>query len=336
MTSRDIENKIHSASRMTVQFQATQEQYAFLQEWAASIPAVYFLDICAVNVTKCSSEAIERDERKENLINYLRNLDKPQHAFSYLLALVEKVSDPQGKLSDAELEEQVLCDVAALRTFLKNARVIEADEFLVGYLRSLRGNPHELKRPNYLKFLEAANNRFRLQNTVSPIRSRKRAKEIRKVADELSILRQHPVVLLVLACLYGNISAKKVMKFKADAEAFNAENALADIMIISRFLPRKLEIEYYGRLGRSEYLRSEFITDDGGLQGIFRCFEARAVSFEEKDGAHQTRIDIGVNFEELLTDLASTRQHRPQEMGESTNRKPDEFQQVCELLLQAS
>ncbi|HEV7286733.1 MAG TPA: hypothetical protein VGN75_17920 [Kaistia sp.] len=333
--SRSIEKEFHRQPQITLQMKLTSEQYAALKEWSESVPTLYFLDICVVNATKLSGIALERDARKAKLIDHLRDLDRPQHSFSYLFALIEKVSDSQGSLSDAELEKQVLADVAALRAFFKDAHVQEPDNFLVTYLRELRRVPPELMRPHYLKFLETANNQFALQNPVSPMLRFRRAEEILKEADALSVARQHPVVLLTLACLYGNTSAKKLMKFKADAENFNAENALADIMAISRFARFKLEIEHLGRQGSAKYFRSEFITDDDGLLGVLKCFEAQAVKFEEKGDAHETRIDISVNLEQLLTDLAAKRRDKPQETENLTKRKPDEYEQVCNLLTQA-
>jgi len=98
------------------------------------------------------------------------------------------------------------------------------------------------------------------------------AKDLLNEADALGISRQHPLVTLILACLYGNSAAKKLMKFKENSASFCAENALADIMAISRFAQLKLQIEFLGRQG-GKFLRSDFVTDDDGLTEVFRCFE---------------------------------------------------------------
>lgn len=333
MTSQNADKEFRRGPQITVQMELTPEQYAGLKEWSANVPTLYFMDICVVSATKISDSAIEKDVRKERSIARLRNLDRPQNSFSYLCALIEKVSDSRGMTSDAELETQVLGDVAALRMFFKSARVLEPDDFLVSYLRELRGAPHELARPNYLRFLEAANNQFNLKNPVSPRLRFQRAREILKEADALSIARQHPVVLVILACLYGNISAKKLMKFKAESASFNAENALADIMAISRFASLKLEIEHMGRQGGS-YLRSDFITDDDGLIGVLKCFEATAVKFEENGGTFQTRLEVSVKLEQLLTDLAAKPRGEQRETEGLTEQEPDEYEQILNLLAQ--
>ncbi len=174
-------------------------------------------------------------------------LDLPQNTFSYLLAFIEKVSDPRNAMTDAELEAQILGDMAALRAFFTKAHVAESDGFFTEYLPELRGAPHELMQDAYLQFIRALNDRFGLRNPVAKSRRLTMATEMLELVDSLSITRYHPVVLVALGCLYGNRAAKKVMKLGEDAALFNAKNALSDIMTIVRFLPRKLEIEHIGR-----------------------------------------------------------------------------------------
>ena len=180
-----------------------------------------------------------------------------------------------------------------------------AEEFRRGP-QITRGTPHELSQYAYIQFLRVVNDRFALGNPVGrPLRLQK-AEEILREADALSIGRQHPVVLVTLRCLYGNSSARKVMKFKADPARFDAENALADIMIISRFLPRKLEIEQLGREGKASFLRTDFITDDDGLASILRCFEGefckigfeggRASDADERHGEFRIAIPRTASF----------------------------------------
>jgi hypothetical protein len=282
----------------------TPEQYAFLVEWSESIPTLYFLDICAVGATKLSDADLEKNTRKARRVDHLRRLDQPQNSFSYLCALMEKVSDSRGKISDAELEEQILGDISALRAFFKNACVYEPDEFIIEFLRELRGRAIEVNRPDYLSFIEAVNNRFGLKDPVSPPLRLKKAKVLLDEADVLSISRQHPIVTITLACLYGNLAAKKIMKFKANQEKFDAENALADIMAIPRFLQLKLQIEHMGRQG-GRYLRSNFITDDDGLSVLLRCFEPKTVKHEEKNEARETQLTFSVSLRNILTEIKS-------------------------------
>ncbi|ESZ66064.1 hypothetical protein X728_02480 [Mesorhizobium sp. L103C120A0] len=276
---------------------------SWLQSWADDGPTLYFLDICAANVVKLTRESVEHDARKADLVNRLRRLDRPQNSFSYLLALIEKVNDPRSRMTDQELEAQICADVAAIRAFFSHARVIEQDDFLIGYARDLRGTPHELAQDAYLQFLRVINGRFKLGNPIAKSRRLQTAEAILKEADGLSIARSHPVVLVVLGSLYGNAAAKKVLKFKADVTRFEAENSLADIMVISRFLQRKLAIEQPNPEGQTTFAQCVVITDDTGLAGILGCFEGQAVQSEQSGSTHRTHITTSVRFDLLFPEL---------------------------------
>ncbi|MGW5961059.1 hypothetical protein ACWFOD_24790, partial [Methylorubrum thiocyanatum] len=334
MTSDNNANEFRRGHRLQLQMEVTPEQFAVFKEWSASVPTLYFLDICVVSATKQSQSVAEDNSSKSAIVQRLRNLDRPQHSFSYLLALMEKVSDTRSSLSSADLEGQILGDVAALRHFFKNARVQETDDFLINYTRELRTLPPELSRPNYLRYLEAANGRFSLKDPVAPALRLQKAKQLLETADAMSVQRQHPVVLLALACLYGNRSAKKMMKFKADPNQFNAENALADISVIGRFASFKLQIEQGGRSGKGGFFRSEFVTADDGLSRILPCFEAQVIRQEETGGEHRTFFKLNVDFERLLTHLEIGDQPTSHTTDDRTSFPANEFQQLCALLAQ--
>jgi len=95
---------------LTVTFQARPEDLAFLRQWSDAKPTLYFLDICAANITKRTRGTHERDAGKLALFDRLTALDLPQNTFSYLLAFIEKVSDPRNAMTDAELEAQWTCN----------------------------------------------------------------------------------------------------------------------------------------------------------------------------------------------------------------------------------
>ena len=334
MTSGTGDREYHSAPQVSFQMEVTPEQHAMLRAWCEMVPTLHFLDICVVNATKHSDTAVEQNPRKAGWISQLRERDRPQHAFSYRLALIEKTSDLRSSLSDEALKEQISKDVTSLRLFFRNARVIEPDEFLFAYLENLRRVPLELSQPAYLDFLTTANNKFALREPVAPRNRFQTAKKIVFEADSLSISRQHPVVLIILACLYGNTSAKKVMKFKADADEFVPQNALSDIMVISRFLPLKMEIEDSARRGQAPYARTAFITDDSGLQGILRCFEPKLVRHSDKGDHQEIRTDVNVNLAELLSDLEAPRGDGGRTFRHAKNQQSDEYDRICDLLFQ--
>lgn len=303
MDNQETVKEFNSENPITLKVKVSPEEYRLINEWSLSIPTLYMLDICVVSITKLTRSSLENNLRKENLVNHLRELDRPNNSFSYLFALMEKVSDSRGIDTAEELENKILSDLFALRNFFKNASVFESDDFVLNFLRALRGSPIEERRPVYLDFLHALNNQFNLTNPVSSKQRLGVANKIIKKADELNFARQHPVVTIGLACLYGNPAAKKLMKFKADPQKFDAENVLADIMLITRFAGIKLEVEKIGRSGHSKYQRVIFITDDNGLIEILKCFTPDLVRHTDKHDGRETQITMTVKLKDLLTDI---------------------------------
>lgn len=304
MSETEMGERFSRGQSITMTFDATPENFAGLRAWSDVVPTLHFVDICVASLTKPGSTAAARDPRKAALLARLRELDRPHNSFSYLLALAEKVSDTRHGLSDAELEAQILGDAAAMRAFFQHARVIEDDEFLAGFARDLRGMPQELSRDACMQFLRSVNDRYRLGDPVAKAERLRTSELIMREADTLPIPRQHPVVLVTLAALYRNASAAKIMKFRTDPARFQPANALADIMVISRLLPRKLQLEQMAREERAPFSRCAYITDDTGLAGILGCFEGKATWTENIGGdTHRTFTTMTVRFAELFAEL---------------------------------
>jgi hypothetical protein len=105
---------------------------------------------------------------------------------------MEKVSDSRGIDTDEELEKKILSDLVSMRKFFTNARVYESDEFVLDFLKELRGNPIEEKRSDYLGFLRVLNDQFKLSNPVSPKQRLKIAEKIIEQTNHFNFSRQHP------------------------------------------------------------------------------------------------------------------------------------------------
>jgi hypothetical protein len=104
MDNQDTVKKFVSGDSITLKMQLTSEEHSMMREWSLSIPTLYLLDICVVSATKLSSTSLERNPRKASVVKYLRELDRPSNCFSYLFALMEKVSDSRGIDTGEELE----------------------------------------------------------------------------------------------------------------------------------------------------------------------------------------------------------------------------------------
>ena len=309
MDNREAVKEFTSGNSITLEMKVTPEDYSRVREWSLSIPTLYILDICVVSATKYTSASLENQPRKANLVNKLRELNLPNNCFSYLFALMEKVSDSRGIDTDEELEKKILSDLDSLRRFFTKAHIYESNEFILGFLKDLRGNPIEKKRSDYLGFLKALNDQFNLRNSVSNKQRLEIAEKIIAQADSFNFSKQHPVVFIGLACLYGNHAAKKLMKFKENSQTFNAENVLADIMLITRFANFKLEIEQMGRNGVGRYIRLDFITDDDGLIEIMKCFTPSVVKHIDKYDGQEIQITMTVELKDLLTEIPNEEEY---------------------------
>ena len=167
MNNKENVKEFTKSDSITLTMPFNPELVNMMREWYLSVPTLYMLDICVVSATKLKSSSLEANPRKAKLIDHLRELDRPQHSFSYLFALMEKVSDSRGIDTDDELEEKILSDLESLRNFFTEAHIAESDEFILSFLKDLRGNPIEQKRSDYLSFLSALNNQFNLSGTVA-------------------------------------------------------------------------------------------------------------------------------------------------------------------------
>lgn len=307
-------NKFVAGHEITMKMSITEEQYQMLKYLSDMVPTLYILDICAVGATKLDETLLENQPRKANLIKRLRDLDLPHNCFSYICALMEKVSDSRGLLPAEELKNQILADVTSLKTFFQAARFYETEDYLVNYLDELLGCSIEDKRAEYLHFINNLNNEFTLYNRTSPTDRFAKAKKIISDASALTISTQHPIVTIALACLYENQSAKKIMKFRANRHKFDAENALADILLISRFAKIKLELEHHGRNG-AQYKRVALITDDDGLSKLFNSFKPKAVQHQDRVDGRESKLTMILDLATLLTEASG-----------------DEFDAVADLL----
>lgn len=295
---------------------------------------MHFLDICAIDVTKRSQAKVAADPRKSALAARLRQLDLPGDHVSYLLAFLEKVSDPRSALSHAELEANIVHDVGCMRRFFANATVVETDQFLLDAVDQLRGNPVEQARPAYLDFLRIVNDRFELANSVARGDRLALSQKLFATADNLNISRQHTVVVLTLARLYGNHAAAKVMKFRAKPQDFDAENVLADVMAIGRFLEHKLTIERDWRDGRGDYSHATYITDDAGLQDVLACYEGLSVETRNVGELQEIRTAGRVQMEKLLTEIS----HEAVSMADAHGGQiahMSEYERVCAMFLES-
>ncbi|RMS85410.1 hypothetical protein [Pseudomonas savastanoi] len=276
-----------------------RESLELLQQWSQMIPTLFFLDLCTVShIKKFIERRPETTESEPSHLAWLRKNDLPQNGFSYLPALMEKASDTQSNFDVEGLTQEAIGDLTALKGFFKQARVIENADLASQYVTTLKGVHPELLGPSYHDFLNFVNG-LRIFDTVAPDKRLKKAQDICAHAASLGIPEGHTLILASLACIYGCVAAKKVLKFKKDPAEFNSSNALGDVQVIQRVghLTKLIERTERG------FARTHFVTHDKHLQDFYKFFFINDVISEEGDDSTSTRYEMTIKADMLFPDL---------------------------------
>lgn len=318
-------------SRLKLTLDNSSESQAFLEfykAWNDIIPTVYFLDICCISNIKNKEKYINESDRFKNKYDFLKlleEIDLPHNAISCLPAMMEKVSDRFNDKSRDELKEEVGRDLEALNGFFKKARVIEKVEFTESYVEEMKNEHPEATGENYHNFLFYVNS-LGLANTLPPAKRLAVAKQVIEKSGEFGIDKFSAVVVTALACIYGCIPAKKVMKFKNDQDKFNSSNALADIQTVSRIGKLSKEIESKARLGQARYVRTTFMTDDDNLKKLYDYFFVNDVIKEETETGVNHRIKVTIEGYLLFPDLFDYKD------AEDEVKKQNEYTELLKLM----
>ena len=270
-----------------------------LVQWSRMIPTLYFLDLCTISHIKSSLERDAADASAEpRTLTWLRENDLPHNGFSYLPALMEKASDTNSNFDVNGLTEEAVRDLAALNSFFEHARVVEDINLASKYVADLKGVHPEILGPRYHEFLDHVNG-LKLFNTIASSKRLKSAEAICEKAESLGIVKGHPLVLASVACVYGCVAAKKVLKFKKDPVEFSSSNALGDVQVIQRIgqLTKLVEQSQRG------FARTGFVTDDKYLQDFYNFFFVNDVASEEGEDTTSTKYEMTIQADKLFPDL---------------------------------
>ncbi|MBX8603456.1 hypothetical protein [Pseudomonas cichorii] len=271
----------------------------FYQQWSRMIPTLYFLDLCTISHIK---DSLERDpgegSPEPQTLAWLRENDLSHNGFSYLPALMEKASDTKSKFDVNGLIEEAARDLTALNSFFQHARVVEDINLASQYVADLKGIHPEILGPRYHDFLEYVNG-LELFNAMAPGKRFKAAEAICEHATSLGIDKGHPLVLASVACVYGCVAAKKVLKFKKNPAEFSSSNALGDVQVIQRVgkLTKMVEQTHRG------FARTGFVTDDRYLQDFYDFFFVNEVASEIGENTTSTKYEMTIQAYKLFPDL---------------------------------
>lgn len=288
--------------KITLNFSNNSENKAFfemLNVWDEIIPTCYFVDICCVGNIKNSalylSESYE-GKAKYNFIKSLERIDLRHNAISYFPALIEKVSDFYNEKSILRLKEEAREDLEALNNFFKNARVLEPIDFVNSYIDEMRSQHPESSGEKYHDFLSFVN----CSGIIDPVAPEKRLEYVKVFFEEAERIKldiRSVVFISCVACIYGCLPARRLMKFKKNPTNFNSSNALADLQSVSRIA--RLSIgNIMGR--RSPYARYSYLTEDKDLKTLYDYFFVNNVENEILENGVSSKITTTINGKGLF------------------------------------
>lgn len=293
-------NKITMRVSVPVPRDQAETFIAIIQEWMLQVPTVYFLDICAIAHIKTYLRIKSvKDEHHKESISALRDLDLSHNSVSYLPALMEKASDQRSKFSAKEFVLEARRDWDAMVAFFKNARVLEPWNFVEAYATELFGAHPEQSMPEYLAFLQFANDQG-LHNKIAEGKRLKMAQVLCAKAQELGISTSHPVVLVPIASVYGCEDARLVMKFSGQPKNFNPGNALGDIQSISRVSGMMTNLIQRAGASGGPFKNGKFKTADSPLQNMLRYFTVLSVSTTDVSDGEVTKTTAAVDVPSLF------------------------------------
>lgn len=121
------------------------------------------------------------------------------------------------------------------------------------------------------------------------------------------------------------------MKFTPTLGAFPAENVLADVMTISHFLGKKLELETDYERGLTSIRHVTYITDDDGLAEILSCYQEEALSTRNGWGHQEVLTKGRVDLARLLTEVSHL-PGPPLAPSNPASAGPSEYNRICALV----
>jgi hypothetical protein len=218
------------------------------------------LDRNVVSVIKDAvADKEQKGEKEQRMLEFLREIDTSQHAVSPLPSLIEGEHGRED--SSSEKTAQLEKETDAVARFFQFARTDSA------YLNGVKDTFAEV----FSGFLEGNSNaRATFREKATPLviqavavdRRRGIEDQLVGIAVSVGLERTDGIVVLFIACLYGNRHSRDVLKLSKPEKWFNVLN---DLYLIPRIglvksVARALPIP----------LKVRLLTLDGGLEQVLR------------------------------------------------------------------
>ncbi|WP_176307848.1 hypothetical protein ACP26O_18045 [Burkholderia sp. R-40] len=242
---------------------------------------LFLLDRNVVDVIKEANAGNEqKGDKQKRMLTFLKSIDNPKYSISPLLSLIE---GEHGREDSADEKiAQLHKETSAVASFFRHANTDE------DYLKS----EQEQFSKVFTRFREGnfdARAAFRLRaiplvrEIVSPKNRRKVEDQLLELARSAGLDHDDGVVVMFLACLYGNDAVRDMLKLKDPEKTYNV---LSDIHL----LPRIGLIKTVAK-SKAPNLKVRLLTLDKGLEAALNNIRISA-----GDIVNETIENIGVRY----------------------------------------
>ncbi|WP_141667528.1 hypothetical protein [Burkholderia cepacia] len=242
---------------------------------------LFLLDRNVVDVIKVENAGKkQKGDKEQHMLRFLKSIDAPQYSISPLLSLIE---GEHGREDSADEKiAQLQKETSAVASFFRRALTDE------NYLKS----EQEQFSNVFTRFREGsfdARAAFReraiplVRQIVAPRDRRKVEDQFLEIARSVGLNTDDGVVVMFLACLYGNDAAREMLKLKEPEKTYNV---LSDIHL----LPRIGLIKTVAK-GKAPGMKVRLLTLDKGLEQTLNNIRISA-----GDIVDSTIENIGVRY----------------------------------------
>lgn len=271
-----------------------------LLAWSDIVPTLYFLDSCSVSRIKDELVGRQQNEEKhKDHIKLLRTIDRQQHGVSCLLVLMEKSSDQTTMRSVGQMKEEGSRDRSSMEQFFSKARVVESPEVVDQFVATMHGTHSEELGDSYHAILTFAS-QLALHQPLAPSAKMPVVEKLLMEALRLGVSGGHPIIVTLIAIVYGCTAARKVVNFTQDPAKFKSSNALGDIQSLQR-------VESIFSLATSHggfpYKKARLISDDLNLNVLGDILNITCESSDTSGDGISHVMGLKPNLSRLLPDI---------------------------------
>jgi hypothetical protein len=252
----------------------------------------YLLDRNVISLIRDRNNGKKQtDSNKISMLNRLNKIDRKRSFISPFLSVIEGKTGKSESID--EIKKTILTDSKTLTTFFKVAKV--DGDFLIQNQSYISKVFNGFKQNNYLYFLEECSSHL-----YQKVKNNKETEtDILRLANKYEINLSHPTVVCCLSTLYGNKSARKVLKPKL--KNYNSYNALSDLMHITEIY----HIISMANLNENfKVFNIEFLTLDKGLKSFYSLIKLTNTTWVDNEANFSVNYDSklfpDLKYEEYL------------------------------------